>query len=301
MTSKKTNTGKSKEFHWTAIKAFQNPKKYIRELGFVPTKNASKKMEWLDSRIKWIFIKNRRSKYLVVLIVCILGGFIPYFSHRVVNCEIAPKNIRDFFFPQDTFTFTKSWAEPKWSMRTPIPVTTHPSLWDPNAAAWAGIVVGLVMSALATRAAQRSELFRVSFERRRALNEDLVREKTKLMPLVSGATIITSGQHISGNSTPEQTRDEDEFVRIMYVFSELDTLEFMYENYRDGLLSEGKHFVRACLIFQSRCESSKFRDYVEGCLVNGRYSRQEFINGVKSILENFKSAPAGNGFPVNHA
>lgn len=73
-----------------------------------------------------------------------------------------------------------------------------------------------------------------------------------------------------------------EFKKNMFVFMELDNLEYVYEKYRDAELKD-KLALRSCLIFGSRCTSSEFRDRACKLVKSGLY-RDEFEGAVKSIL-----------------
>ena len=181
------------------------------------------------------------------------------------------------------------------------------STWDPEAAAWAAVVLTLALSIYTTNAAQRSEIFATIFSRRRELNKDLVEHPDALHSLVEEAVPTTPevSTGAPGSPTPKPIAPPPDaagfvsadFLQHMYVYGELDTLEFMYENYRDGFLGNGKHFVRACLIFQSRCGSPTFLQLARECLVNGRYAREEFVRGVTTILDSVRDRPNHHGFP----
>lgn len=53
-------------------------------------------------------------------------------------------------------------------------------------------------------------------------------------------------------------QQESEFVRQMFVYIELDNLEFAHIKYVSGLL-DSEQMYRACEIFESRCQSTLFR------------------------------------------
>lgn len=128
------------------------------------------------------------------------------------------------------------------------------------------------------------------FERKQQVNK-LIMETTELRPLVSGATDIDQSDLAdlpimfygpdectkiirrlqiegmintealpsadgAGSAIPDGT--EVGFKMKMFVYIELDNLEFAFAKYQAGLLDSEQMF-RACEIFESRCRNSRFR------------------------------------------
>jgi hypothetical protein len=256
-----------------ARKAFEEPAQYLRDLGFDPPIRSPKSRA---ARLESYIMREGLGILRHALYLSLIAGFLPWIIRTIGHFFAAL-----YFYIRYGQPFLHHFM-----------YSLDFDLWNGPSAAWMGVLAGLIISTVATRSAHRSAIFSSGFSRRRSLNKDLTKRATMLRPLVSAA-IDSKLEFSTEPYIPEKPGPESNFHQAMYVYSELDSLEFMYENYRDGLLGGGKHFVRACLIFQSRCESRQFRLHVRQCLDRGRYSRREFVRGVNNIVSNH----ATWGFP----
>jgi hypothetical protein len=81
--------------------------------------------------------------------------------------------------------------------------------------------------------------------------------------------------------------DQLHFQQTMYVFSELDNLEYVVQKYKYGYMS-GEQALRGVKSFKARCVHDKFRERAEICLESGGYSPEIvgiFINVCKEISQ----------------
>ncbi|MGP1345503.1 MAG: hypothetical protein ACTS3F_02390 [Phycisphaerales bacterium] len=155
----------------------------------------------------------------------------------------------------------------------------------------------------------RQDTLSEAFERKQKSNELIIREQKELAKMVSGAVNpprdrIDDGYKLS--LTPEECEDillglrtdahnelraagatakdpagSPTFTQKMFVFYELDNLEFVYDKYKDGLIDDPEMY-RACQIFESRCLNVQFRRLAYA-LSRGNYSFG-FLDTVDAIF-----------------
>lgn len=77
--------------------------------------------------------------------------------------------------------------------------------------------------------------------------------------------------------------DTDRIKVQMYVFTEIDNLEFVFDKVNAGLL-EDKQALRAIKIFLARCENRNFERMTRTLVQRGRYN-YEFVKCVGSLLD----------------
>lgn len=75
---------------------------------------------------------------------------------------------------------------------------------------------------------------------------------------------------------------EDRIRRDMFVFMEIDNLEFVFDKSRAGLI-ESEYAVRAMKIFAARSENRRFADAAQRLVVQGRYN-DEFREAVTKLV-----------------
>ena len=68
----------------------------------------------------------------------------------------------------------------------------------------------------------------------------------------------------------------------MYVFTEIDNLEFVFDKSKPGLI-QPEHALRAIKIFLARCENVGFEHMARELIPKGRYNRQ-FVRCVEKLL-----------------
>lgn len=67
--------------------------------------------------------------------------------------------------------------------------------------------------------------------------------------------------------------DQPHFLQSMYVFSELDNLEYVVQKYKYGYMS-AEQALRGVMTFKARCVHVKFRERAKSCLAIGGYSSE---------------------------
>ena len=75
------------------------------------------------------------------------------------------------------------------------------------------------------------------------------------------------------------------FQQSMYVFSEIDNLEYVIQKYKYGYMSTDQA-LRGVKTFKSRCIHDKFRERAQSCLEMGGYNPETievFVNVCKEI------------------
>jgi hypothetical protein len=79
--------------------------------------------------------------------------------------------------------------------------------------------------------------------------------------------------------------NELNFQQSMYVFSEIDNLEYVIQKYKYGYMSADQA-LRGVKTFKARCIHGKFRERAQSCLEMGGYNRgtiEVFVNVCKEI------------------
>ncbi|HEX8144380.1 MAG TPA: hypothetical protein VF553_17395 [Pyrinomonadaceae bacterium] len=80
--------------------------------------------------------------------------------------------------------------------------------------------------------------------------------------------------------------DQQSFQQSMYVFSELDNLDYVVQKYKYGYMS-AEQALRGVKTFKARCVHERFRERADGCLELGGYSTEIsdiFDNVCKEII-----------------
>jgi len=67
--------------------------------------------------------------------------------------------------------------------------------------------------------------------------------------------------------------DQPNFQQSMYVFSEIDNLEYVIQKYKYGYMS-AEQALRGVKTFKARCVHNKFRERAKNCLESGGYSTE---------------------------
>lgn len=179
------------------------------------------------------------------------------------------------------------------------------------------ILLGIVRWQSNNRQAAMSEMF----ERKRDTNLFIITHEKHTKELVSGATNQQDisidvcfncydiddckKQLMETKKYNPQSRKQATFIQKMYVYLELDNLEFAFNKYHAGYLND-EEMYRACEIFDSRCRSpffrhlaanqgltyytSKFQDLVCASLVFGLISTGQLKKNMKYPIVNIKNA-----------
>lgn len=77
--------------------------------------------------------------------------------------------------------------------------------------------------------------------------------------------------------------DRDRIKVQMYVFTEIDNLEFVFDKLKVGLLQD-RQALRAIKIFLARCENKNFERMTRTLIRKGRYN-YDFVQCVQSLLD----------------
>lgn len=80
----------------------------------------------------------------------------------------------------------------------------------------------------------------------------------------------------------QHLKEEDQVTIDMYVFAEIDNLEYVFEKSRARLI-EDKYVVRAIRIFVARAENKGFYKVAKRLIINGRYN-ENFVHATMKLL-----------------
>lgn len=179
------------------------------------------------------------------------------------------------------------------------------------------ILLGIVRWQSNNRQAAMSEMF----ERKRDTNLFIITHEKHTKELVSGATNqqdIPIDIHFNCYNIEDckkqlrltkqynpQSKKQATFIQKMYVYLELDNLEFAFNKYHAGYLND-EEMYRACEIFDSRCRSpffrhlaanqgltyytNQFQDLVCMCLVFGLISTGQLKKNMEYPMININNA-----------
>lgn len=128
------------------------------------------------------------------------------------------------------------------------------------------VIVVIWIAILQLSKAREDELMTVSFTRKATTNGLIMQYEEEVGPLVSKAL-----------------RDSETNRQDIFIYIEMDNLEFVFEKYRDHELSP-KVTLRQCFIFVSRCANKEFAERAKDFAARGLY-RKEFAEVVKNIVE----------------
>ncbi len=125
-------------------------------------------------------------------------------------------------------------------------------LGAPDAVVGGGVALGAVLLGAQQFAASRNEVSLEKFYDRLQVTNDKLEEYPATREFIGLP---------AGNDESAGQVDDDEFFRRMYVFRELDNLEYSIAKYRIGFMSP-ENAQRSLRTFRSRCVSSeRFRAY----------------------------------------
>jgi hypothetical protein len=113
-----------------------------------------------------------------------------------------------------------------------------------------------------------------AFSRKAVMNQAIMSE-----PVVLGKFIAPA--RATGGSVSEPKGLESDVKADIFIFMEMDNLEYVFEKYRDGEITP-RQALRQCFIFASRCGVSEFRDKAVRYSAGGFY-RPEFRASVIKI------------------
>lgn len=130
---------------------------------------------------------------------------------------------------------------------------------------------GLAYAYFQWRDARREATFDKFYDRLKIVNEYI--HKTE-----AAADLV---KHFFGN-----TNDKDSRQKFMYIYLELDNLEYIVGKYRLGY-ADPRLAVRGLLTFASRCKSSEFCQLVSECVAVAGYEK-ETRKLVNKIIEQVK-------------
>jgi hypothetical protein len=114
-----------------------------------------------------------------------------------------------------------------------------------------------------------------SLRRKDAANAMITQHAALLMPLVQNALI--SAPMVTAISTSSDQAKID-----MYVFAEIDNLEYVFEKVRHHLIEE-EYALRAIKIFVARAENLRFAQFAQALVIKGRYN-SDFQRAALALL-----------------
>ena len=135
---------------------------------------------------------------------------------------------------------------------------------------------------------QRSEYVKDAMERKDRTNSMIINYPLELEPYTANV-FDSESKYEASKHGPEKRA-----IINMYIFSELDNLEFVYDKSRAGLLEDAYTF-RAIKIFLSRSENTGFFRVAVSLIKSGRYN-DEFKRVIEFLLKigrykNLKNIP----------
>lgn len=116
-----------------------------------------------------------------------------------------------------------------------------------------------------------------AMRRKDRTNQLIIQNPQLLFPFISKA-LETARQRWVGIPSLK-----DEVIAEMFIFSEIDNLEFVFDKSRSGLI-EIEYVHRAIKIFIARAENVRFEQIARRLILKGRYNR-DFMICVKNLLD----------------
>lgn len=148
------------------------------------------------------------------------------------------------------------------------------SYFDENYFKTALLVIALLLAFARWQIGNSQSAMSEMFERKQAVNNLIIEKQDSVKPLISDALDLTrknqnarktkftinERDELVNNLKNERnsTSQEDCFEQQMFVYIELDNLEFAQMKFKAGYL-DAEQMVRACEIFESRCVNVSFR------------------------------------------
>jgi hypothetical protein len=136
-----------------------------------------------------------------------------------------------------------------------------------------GIVAALWLASYQWSVTRRHGAFSESFERKAASNGIIMGNAGPLGPFIRAAR--------TESAEADEKKEERKIVQDVFVYMELDNLEYVFEKYRDREIS-ARSTLRQCFIFVSRCKVPEFRDKAWDSAKLGYY-RPEFRDAVWNL------------------
>jgi hypothetical protein len=115
-----------------------------------------------------------------------------------------------------------------------------------------------------------------TIKRKELANKMMVENAAVLLPYVGDAFDVES------RYAETQVTDHDRIKVQMYVFTEIDNLEFVFDKVKSGLIQE-LQALRAIKILLARCENDNFERMARRLLERGRYNT-DFVMCVRVLL-----------------
>jgi hypothetical protein len=147
---------------------------------------------------------------------------------------------------------------------------------DPAWAELVFVVLAFVVGYVQWIKNQRNANVDDAMDRKDRANDLILANAELLMPYVGNVFGMTGDPGEVARSGEERT------VIQMFVFTELDNLEFVYDKARAGLM-EDEYSVRAIRVFVARGENRRFYEVAYRLVGSGRYN-EPFVRAVQTLL-----------------
>ena len=217
-------------------------------------------------------------------------GRTPHLIKRLTRWAETPKagviiTIVVFFLSLIYLFWVKSTMPPD----TKFVVSNSPFTTAANVATLVVVVIGFWIGYKRWALAEENRNVDDTIRRKELANKMMVDNASVLLPYVGDVFDIET-QYAETLVT-----DRDRLKVQMYVFTEIDNLEFVFDKVKPGLLQE-RQALRAINIFLARCENNNFERMVRILIEKGRYN-YDFVKCVRSLLDVAHWA-RGQAFPT---
>lgn len=156
-------------------------------------------------------------------------------------------------------------------------VNNSPFTTAANVGTFAAVLIGFWIGYRRWALAERNRNVDDTIRRKELANKMLVDNASVLLPYVGDVFEIET------EYADTLMTDCDRVKVQMYVFTEIDNLEFVFDKVNAGLL-EDKQALRAIKIFLARCENKNFERMSRTLVQKGRYN-YDFVNCIRSLSD----------------
>jgi hypothetical protein len=182
-----------------------------------------------------------------------------------------------------------SWTQAAVPPNAIVVVSHSPFTAAANVATLVVVVIGFWIGYKRWALAEENRNVDDTIRRKELANNMMVDNASVLLPYVADVFDIET-QYAETLVT-----DRDRLKVQMYVFTEIDNLEFVFDKLQPGLLQE-RQALRAIKIFLARCENNNFERMARTLIEKGRYNH-DFVQCVRSLLDVAHWA-RGQAFPT---
>jgi len=136
--------------------------------------------------------------------------------------------------------------------------------------------IGALLAYFTWRRNTRSDIVDHALKRKEYANQMISQNSLLLLPLVQRAFTIDESKRRMQLDIQNQT------IINMYVFAEIDNLEYVFEKSRINIIDD-EYALRAIKIFVARAENREFATIASELIEKGRYNH-DFILAIQTLL-----------------